>query len=270
MGGTTRLLLPVGERRMSSWDAHQLRYPTPSSEPGTDWYCPIGTPVLAPADGRIYGYGNSIGPATGRWIGIEFDNGMSFRAMHFSKLSLSSATLNNGGRVAEGTTIALSGASGYGEEDWSWNVAQTGGAHVHGTLWPDHDRRFGYRYVNGVKLPFTIDFMNFAKAAGGGSTTPIEMDQDMTLEFVTVAAAAGGGIDGNDNPGWAVLNTAKPNLAPVMRNGLLYANPVIIRASDANAQESANSWARSLGRSARSISRQDWLNLIELNRLTHG
>lgn len=165
----TSLLLPVGERRMSSWEAHQKRVPR-STEPGTDWYCPIGTTVIAPADGRVYGYGTSIQPATGRWVGLEFENGMSFRAMHFSRILLSSSVLNNRGFVRAGQEIALSGASGYGEEDWSWNP-NTGGAHTHGTLWPTYDRRFGYR-PNGK--PYTIDFMQYASGspAGGGGNTP--------------------------------------------------------------------------------------------------
>src|SRR5690554_847163 len=114
MGGVAAsLLLPVGPRPMCCWAAHQRRG-TPSREPGTDFYCPIGTPVVAPADGRIYGYGTSIAPATGRWVGVDFDMGFRFRAMHLSKLARTS------GRVKRGDIIGYSGASGYGEEDWSW------------------------------------------------------------------------------------------------------------------------------------------------------
>ncbi|MGP6171983.1 M23 family metallopeptidase [Microbacterium sp. A204] len=147
------LILPVeGYTGISSWQAHQERG-TPSKEPGTDFYVPIGTPIVAPADGYIYGSGNSIAPDTGRWVGINFDNGMSFRTMHHSQNLLTS------GRVEQGRVFALSGASGYGEEDWSWNVAETGGAHVHATLWPTHDHLYGYRKGG---IPFTIDLMQHA------------------------------------------------------------------------------------------------------------
>lgn len=164
MGGAGNLLLPVGERRMSSWTAHQYRTPR-SEEPGTDFYCPIGTPVLAPDDGVIYGYGNSIVPSTGRWVGIQFQSGMSFRAMHFSRI------VRTSGVVRRGEIIGYSGASGYGDEDWSWNP-NTGGAHTHVTLWPTAVRRFGYSPTTGK--PYTIDFMNFVggSPAGGGGTTP--------------------------------------------------------------------------------------------------
>lgn len=151
------LTLPVGERRMSSWDAHQRRT-TPSSEPGTDWYCPIGTEVLAPADGVVFGSSGGIAEPAGRWIGFDFpDLGLSFRSMHHSRNIITS------GRVREGQVYALSGASGYGKEDWSRDPA-TGGAHVHGTLWERTNRmRFGYRTVNGKRVPWTLDFMEWAK-----------------------------------------------------------------------------------------------------------
>ncbi|MGP6170631.1 M23 family metallopeptidase [Microbacterium sp. A204] len=147
------LILPVESYiGIASWQAHIDRG-VPSKEPGTDFYVPIGTPIVAPADGYIYGAGNSIDPDTGRWVGINFDNGMSFRTMHHSQNLLTS------GRVEQGRVFALSGASGYGEEDWSWNVAETGGAHVHATLWPTHDHLYGYGKGG---TPFTIDLMQHA------------------------------------------------------------------------------------------------------------
>lgn len=171
------LLLPVGVRRMSSWAAHQKRVPR-SSEPGTDFYCPIGTPVYAPEDGRVYGWGDSIIPATGRWVGLDLVNGMRWRAMHFSRITLSRTLLNNKGFVRRGDLIAYSGASGYGEEDWSWNP-NTGGAHTHVTLWPTQETKFGYHRVNGKDVPYTVDFMNYVGGPSGGGTGD---EDDMTPE----------------------------------------------------------------------------------------
>ncbi len=151
------LLLPVGERRMSSWAAHQRRSPR-STEPGTDFYCPIGTPVLAPADGWVYGYGTSIVPATGKWVGLDLKNGMRFRAMHFSRIALSDSVLRNRGFVRRGQVIGYSGATGYGENDWSWNP-NTGGAHTHVTLWPTWSSKYGY---DSSGKPYTVDFMKYA------------------------------------------------------------------------------------------------------------
>lgn len=171
----TGLLLPVGARSMNSWATHQRRSPR-STEPGTDFYCPIGTPVYAPADGVIYGSGNTIGPMTGRWVGIDLGNGMRFRCMHHSRLV---RWYGDGkGRVKRGELIAYSGASGYGKEDWS-SDSHTGGAHTHVTLWPTHASRYGYDR-NGK--PYTVDFMAHADTstpAGGGG---IEDDMSALAE----------------------------------------------------------------------------------------
>lgn len=160
------LILPVGERPMSSWSAHQRRSPR-SSEPGTDFYCPVGTPILAPASGLIYGYGTSVIPATGRWVGIHLENGMAFRAMHLSRL------VKTSGFVRRGEIIGYSGSSGYGSEffgasrpDDADMIRRTGGPHVHVTLWPTYDKRFGYR-ANGT--PYTIDFMEHVDRTGSGA-----------------------------------------------------------------------------------------------------
>lgn len=176
------LLLPVGPRSLSSWSTHQRRVPR-SSEPGTDFYCPIGTPVLCPADGVIYGYGTSIVPATGRWVGVQFQNGMSFRALHLKTL------VKTSGVVRRGELLGYSGATGYGKEDWS-SDPNTGGAHVHVTLWPTAVRRFGYSPETGK--PYTIDFMNYVggSPAGGGNST--EDDMPSMNEFLNYPAFDGG------------------------------------------------------------------------------
>lgn len=158
------LLIPVTYNGLSSWAAHQRRIPK-SSEPGTDLYCPIGTPIYAPETGLIYGYGTSIGPATGRWVGINFTNGMSWRALHMSRV------VKTSGFVRRGDLLGYSGATGYGKEDWSKDPDK-GGAHVHVTLWPNTARGFGYK-ANGQ--PYTIDFMAHASGpTSGGSSSPGE------------------------------------------------------------------------------------------------
>lgn len=166
---------------MSSWTAHQQRVPK-STEPGTDFYCPIGTPVLAPAHGVIYGFGTSIIPASGRWVGIDFDNGQRFRCMHHKSL------VRTGGRVRRGEVIAISGASGYGREDWSGDP-NTGGAHTHATLWPTHHSRYGYD-ANGK--PYTIDFMKYAdiELPAGGGGVPLPIPPEPTLEDIMASQTA--------------------------------------------------------------------------------
>lgn len=156
--------------RMSSWYAHTRRSPR-SSEPGTDYYCPIGTPVVAPTDGIVGMTGDSIVPATGRFVFIKFNDGRSGRALH-----LRSRSVSNGDHVRRGQVIGYSGATGYGKEDWSGDP-NTGGAHVHWTLWPTHTMRFGYD-ANGK--PYTLDHeLYIGGSSAGGGSTPFPEEDDM-------------------------------------------------------------------------------------------
>lgn len=176
MGGSPNLLMPVNPTYTASWLSHTHRSPK-STEPGTDMFVPIGTPIYSPADGHIYGYGATIRPATGRWVGVDFDNGLRFRCMHLSRL------VRTEGPVKRGDLLGYSGASGYGYEDWS-TLSTMPGAHTHVTLWPTHSSRFGYQ-ANG--LPFTVDFMEYVggdQSSGGGSTPPKEWDEMATEQQV--------------------------------------------------------------------------------------
>lgn len=241
------LMLPVRTSRMSSWTAHQYRNP-PSTEPGTDLYCPIGTPVYAPEDGRVYGYGTSIIPATGRWVGLDLTNGMRFRAMHFSSIALSSTTLYNGGFVRKGDIIAYSGASGYGEEDWSWNP-DTGGAHCHATLWPTQQSLFGYHWVNGEKVPYTVDLMDYVYAgSGGGSSelvdpTIIRRKGNNVIRFLYAD---------NGGPQWTVINLSEGT------------------AFRAYTQADGNNLAVSVGFAAEVVTAQTLANTLSLAALLSG
>lgn len=213
------LLLPVGARRMSSWTAHQHRSPR-STEPGTDFYCPIGTPVLSPWSGVVYTVSNSIEPATGRWVGVDLDNGQRFRTLHLSK------TLARAGqRVSRGDILGLSGASGYGEEDWSWNP-NTGGAHTHVTLWPTHRSRYGYHWVNGKEIPYTVDFMQYAdtsSSAGGGESPEDDMtpEQANQLNQIYKAIFKGGpSMEENGNSISTSLAKLWNAVKPINRDGV--------------------------------------------------
>lgn len=137
-GGTLTYLRPVpnyGNRWLSSFSAHTRRT-TPSKEPGVDYYCPIGTELVSIGDGRVSEIGGGTGPATGRYIKVNLDNGQSFRLLH-----LKGWRKRVGDRVRAGEVIAISGASGYGSEFFgaaslAGIPANTGGPHVHATLFP--------------------------------------------------------------------------------------------------------------------------------------
>ena len=72
---------------------------------GTDFAMPIGTPIVAPANGRVERVGNHH--AAGRYIVVRHDNGYRTRYLHLSR-----PLVNQGERVEMGKRIALSGNTG--------------------------------------------------------------------------------------------------------------------------------------------------------------
>lgn len=97
-----------GSYRMSSGFNPRRTHPVTgrvSPHRGTDWAMPIGTPIIAPADGRVEKVGNH--PVAGRYIVVRHDNGYRTRYLHLSR-----AIVNRGDRVSMGERIALSGNTG--------------------------------------------------------------------------------------------------------------------------------------------------------------
>lgn len=97
-----------GSYRMSSGFNPRRTHPVTgrvSPHRGTDWAMPIGTPVVAPADGNVEKVGNH--PVAGRYIVVRHDNGYRTRYLHLSR-----ALVNRGDRVSMGERIALSGNTG--------------------------------------------------------------------------------------------------------------------------------------------------------------
>lgn len=124
----------------ASWTAHTER-DTPSTEPGLDVYTPRFTELFAAASGVVVEIDFDIVDPTGRFITIDLDDGQRVRYLHLEEIFV-----RVGQRVAWGELIGKTGATGYGDADWSWNIAGTGGAHVHMTVFPGHYYVFG-RYA---------------------------------------------------------------------------------------------------------------------------
>lgn len=143
MGAPAGYCRPVEATGLSTWTAHTNRG-TPSTEPGTDFYTPTGTPVRAASSGVVVDVGGSIYAATGRYVTIDLDDGRRVRYLHLLR-----SHVRVGQRVQWGEVVADSGASGYGSDlfgessrnDAFW--ANTGGDHVHMTLWAGHYYQFG-------------------------------------------------------------------------------------------------------------------------------
>ncbi|SEF89667.1 peptidoglycan DD-metalloendopeptidase family protein [Billgrantia desiderata] len=97
-----------GSYRMSSGFNPRRTHPVTgrvSPHRGTDWAMPIGTPIIAPADGRVEKVGNH--PVAGRYVVVRHDNGYRTRYLHLSR-----AIVSRGDRVSMGERIALSGNTG--------------------------------------------------------------------------------------------------------------------------------------------------------------
>jgi hypothetical protein len=114
---------PDGTYVSASWQSHKDRTP-PSAEPGTDYGCAYGTPILAPDAGRVRYVQTSPAGGTGRYVWMDLDDGRSARALHLSRVDVAAGT-----RVSKGQRLGLSGASGYGSDYYY-------GPHEHQTLLP--------------------------------------------------------------------------------------------------------------------------------------
>jgi murein DD-endopeptidase MepM/ murein hydrolase activator NlpD len=115
---------PCGEADIpSSWADHKNRNP-PSSEPGTDYAVPTGTPVQAAGTGTVVDVKPSNSYATGRYITVALDDGRTVRYLHLDHVAV-----DIGDVVYRGDVLGASGGSGNGSNAYY-------GPHVHVTLWP--------------------------------------------------------------------------------------------------------------------------------------
>ena len=85
---------------------------------GLDFAMPVGTKVLAAADGKVIATGNNGRYAYGRWMAVDHGNGIVTMYGH-----LSSVTKSKGSSVKAGDTIAKSG-----------NTGNSTGPHLHFTV----------------------------------------------------------------------------------------------------------------------------------------
>jgi len=97
-----------GNYRLSSNFNPRRKHPVTgriSPHNGTDFAMPIGTPITAPASGRVERVGNHH--AAGRYIVVRHDNGYRTRYLHLSR-----PLVTQGERIEMGERIALSGNTG--------------------------------------------------------------------------------------------------------------------------------------------------------------
>lgn len=148
-----KYIRPVNGRVSDSFDAHRNRTP-PSVNPGTDYEVPIGTPVLAPAGGRIGAVDNDPAGGGGRMIGLDTYDGDGFDFLHLDRI-----LVTEGQYVNQGDTIALSG-----------NTGNSTGPHLHLSF----RRRQGSHFYNAGNEDFEAAFLTQAAL----DVTPIEVDNE--------------------------------------------------------------------------------------------
>lgn len=115
-------LRPVDAPISSSWADHRRRTP-PSTEPGTDYACAVGTAVRSPAAGVVIAVDRSAAGAEGRRVAVRLDDGNVWSGIH-----LRSIHVETGQRVARGQHVADSGGSAFGRENGR-------DPHLHSSLW---------------------------------------------------------------------------------------------------------------------------------------
>jgi hypothetical protein len=80
------------------------RYP----HTGVDYYCPFGTPVQSPCDGRVQSVVRSNSGRAGRRLKVTCNDGNMFYMMHFNN----TPAMHRGGPVRRGDTLGGCGNSG--------------------------------------------------------------------------------------------------------------------------------------------------------------
>lgn len=188
-------LIPAPYTGMSTWRAHTRRTP-PSSEPGTDYYMPIGTPLRAPTRCRVVDVGGSVVPATGRFVTVD-DGTRWLRFLHLAEWRS-----REGDWLDPGEVFGLSGASGYGSEyfgassmaQFPW--ARTGGPHVHVTAF----RGRGYTFGSSG----TVDFhaMTGGVVAGGSTSEENDMTPEQDARLRNIENLLAGGGPSLSDPSW--------------------------------------------------------------------
>ena len=97
-----------GDHRMTSGFSKGRRHPVTgrvAPHNGTDFAMPVGTPIVAPADGRVTQVDHH--PHAGHFLEIAHGQGFSTRYLHLQK-----ALVRPGQQITRGQRIALSGNSG--------------------------------------------------------------------------------------------------------------------------------------------------------------
>jgi len=108
------------------------RYPATGHHIGTDYAAPSGTPVLAPAGGRVIA--SSSAGALGNCLTIEYEHGRQVFQSRLAHLSTFRRTI---GAISAGEVLAYTG-----------NTGDSTGPHLHVDVWPGGVNLIGINGAN--------------------------------------------------------------------------------------------------------------------------
>lgn len=108
---------PIAGNPKLNWN-YQAHLANGSVNPGQDYGVPVGTPVLAPANGVVKVDDDGTSGAAGISVVIYFDNGWSCDLLHLSR-----NVVTSGQRVTQGQIVGYSG-----------NTGKSTGPHLHFSL----------------------------------------------------------------------------------------------------------------------------------------
>lgn len=211
---------------------------------GVDYPQPRGTVFRASGPGTVTTLGRNA--RGGFYIWVQYDDS---GLVGYHHMDSHDGCPDPWTRVDEGTRLGYVG-----------NTGNSTGPHLHSEV-------SGAATTDGYWRFFDSERVVGQGQPSGGGSAPFSRssipERNSDMEFISITnlgEVKKGGLSGNEDAGCAVLNTSLPNHAN---------NPIYIRVSDPNYQETADGYARSFGRNANEVKRQDWVNLLEANRLMH-
>jgi len=154
-----KYIRPVEAPITASFTNHVNRTPT-SVNPGTDYGCPMNTPVLAPAGGLIVITDPDAGGAGGRMVALDTFDGDGFDFLHLNTIEVL-----EGEYVSQGQIVAYSG-----------NTGLSSGPHLH----LSYRQKHGYHFLNSGNL----DFEAWLQSGAAPEPTPItDPEEDDMLYY---------------------------------------------------------------------------------------
>jgi murein DD-endopeptidase MepM/ murein hydrolase activator NlpD len=166
-----------------------------SVNPGTDYAVAMHSPVHSVAAGIVTDADSTYNGSGGRVVHVDHDDGSGVDYLHLSLISV-----NVGERVSQGSLIGLSGASGYGSDNYY-------GPHLHIS--------FRYNHSHGYSNVGNVDFDALMKSQttvqGVSAPLPPVNREEYEMKYQAVTSS----LDGRIGAGYIYVQSANGPLRAV-------------------------------------------------------